>query len=375
MNSVAETDKTRAAGCPGHAMRLVVLIPALNEEATIAQVIGRIPHRLTGIASVEVMVVDDGSTDRTVELARASGARVISHGYNRGVGAAFATGMDAALRRGADVIVNMDGDGQFSPEDIPALIAPILAQQAGFVTCTRFANRDDVPNMPRVKLWGNLAMSRLVSSIVGRGLRFTDVSCGFRAYTRETALKMNLFGHFTYTQETFIDLAAKHVRIAEVPLRVRGERQHGESRVARNLWRYALQTSSIILRALRDRRPLLVFGSFGLGTFATGALMGLFSLLRLWMTGSTSPYRWVVAASVLCLSLGVAFCVLAFLADMMGRIRLTQEQLLAMMREQTFGRRAGEETLEERPPETERQQPVAPLAAERSPDEKQRAAA
>lgn len=328
-------------------MRLAVVIPAFNEEATIRQVIDRIPRHLDGIASVEVLVVDDGSTDCTVELSRQAGAHVVSHGTNRGVGAAFATGIDAALRRGADVIVNMDGDGQFAPEDVPALIAPILEGRAGFVTCTRFAKAEYVPRMPRVKLWGNLVMSRLVTAITGRRQRFTDVSCGFRAYTRETAMKMNLFGQFTYTQETFIDLAAKHVQIAEVPLRVRGEREFGQSRVARNLWRYAIQTSSIILRALRDRKPLLVFGSFGLGAFGAGVLMGLFSLIHLWVTGNASPYRWVVAASVLCLSLGAAFTVLAFLADMMGRIRQTQEQLLALMREQTFGRRLPEEPVEE----------------------------
>jgi hypothetical protein len=264
----------------------------------------------------------------------------------------------------------MDGDGQFSPEDVPALIAPILAGRAGFVTCTRFANPDYVPKMPLVKLWGNRAMSRLVTAIAGQGSRFTDVSCGFRAFTRETALKMNLFGQFTYTQETFIDLAANQVRIAEVPLRVRGERQFGKSRVARNLWRYAFQTSSIILRALRDRKPLLVFGSIGLATFAAGALMGLFLLAHLWLTGNTSPYRSIIAASVLCMSLGAAFGVLAFLADMIGRIRQTQDRLLAMMREQTFGSRTREE-----PRETKRQQPILPLTEECPPDEVRRLAA
>jgi glycosyltransferase involved in cell wall biosynthesis len=350
MSSLAMFDERSTADRPGRLPRLVVLIPALNEEATIGQVIGRVPRRLDGIGSIEVIVIDDGSKDRTVELARDAGARVVSHGCNRGVGAAFATGMDAALRHRADVIVNMDGDGQFSPEDIPALIAPILAGRAGFVTCTRFANPDYVPQMPRVKLWGNRAMSRLVTLIAGRkGPPFTDVSCGFRAYTRDTALKLNLFGQFTYTQETFIDLAAKQVPIAEVPLRVRGERQFGKSRVARNLWRYAFQTSSIMLRALRDRKPLLVFGSVGLATFAAGALMGLFMLVHLWMTGNTSPYRSVIAASVLCLSLGVAFGVLAFIADMMGRVLLTQDRLLAMMREQMIGRRAWEESQESEP--------------------------
>ena len=208
---------------PSREPLLVVVLPALDEERTVAQVIEAIPRAIPGIGRVEALVVDDGSTDRTAELARQAGARVVSHASRRGVGAAVATGIDAALRLGADYIVNMDADGQFDPAGIPELIEPLRKGEAEFVTCSRFGLKDYQPEMPWAKRWGNRLMCRIINWIIW-GARFTDVSCGFRAYTRETALRLNLFGQFTYTQETFIDLAAKGVRMAEVPLRVRGER-------------------------------------------------------------------------------------------------------------------------------------------------------
>ena len=150
-------------------MKLVVIIPALNEAETIAEVIGRIPAVIEGVDSTEVVVVDDGSTDDTAARARAAGAVVMSHAGNRGVGAAFATGLDAALRRGADVIVNIDGDGQFDAADIPALIQPVLSGGYGFVTCTRFGRPDYVPEMPRMRRWGNLMLARLVNRVIWGG--------------------------------------------------------------------------------------------------------------------------------------------------------------------------------------------------------------
>jgi glycosyltransferase involved in cell wall biosynthesis len=137
----------------------------LNEEATIASVIGRIPRSIEGVAKVEVVVVDDGSTDKTAELSRQAGVNVVSHPQNMGVDKAYATGIGAALKLGADIIVNMDSDGQFNPEDVSALIRPILEEGYGFVTCTRFGNPDYIPKMPWIKKWGNRMMCRLVKRI------------------------------------------------------------------------------------------------------------------------------------------------------------------------------------------------------------------
>ena len=222
-------------------VKLLVVIPALNEEKTVASVIRGIPGDLPGVSRVEVLVVDDGSSDRTAEEARAAGARVISHDSTRGVGAAFRTALRHAIDSGADLLVSIDADGQFDPADIPRLIEPVLAGAADFTTASRFADPALVPSMPGRKLWGNRVMARLVSGLTGQVFR--DVSCGMRCYSRRAAMSIHPIAHFTYTQEVFLNLAFQQMRIVEVPVRVRGERQHGESRVASNLFRYALHTS------------------------------------------------------------------------------------------------------------------------------------
>ncbi len=316
-------------------MKLVVIIPALNEAETIADVIGAVPARIDGIDSTEVIVVDDGSTDATAERARQAGAGVVGHADNLGVGVAFSTGLDAALRRGADVIVNIDGDGQFDAADIPTLIQPVLSGEFGFVTCTRFGRPDYEPQMPRLRRWGNRMLARLVNRAIW-GAHFTDVSCGFRAYSREAALRLHLFGRFTYTQEMFIDLAGKGVRMTEVPLRVRGVRESGNSRVAASLWLYGARAGIILLRAMRDLRPLSFFGAIGLVAFGLGALMGL-TVFGYWCaTGHTTPIRSVLFGSATFMVIGFLLGVAALLADMIGRVRRTQEEIRYALRKDLY---------------------------------------
>jgi glycosyltransferase involved in cell wall biosynthesis len=288
---------------------------------------------------VDVVVVDDGSSDRTAEVAREAGARVVHHQGRRGVGAAFATGIETALRLGADYLVNIDADGQFDPADIPKLLEPLLRDEADFVTCTRFAVPDYEPQMPRLKRWGNRMMCRVINWIIWNA-HFTDVSCGFRAYTREAALRLNLFGQFTYTQETFIDLAAKGVRMVEVPLRVRGEREHGASRMASSLWRYGANSLLIILRSMRDVRPLKFFGLIAAVLMGLGLVIGLF-VSGWWLaTGRTFPFKMLIVVSGTLLVLGFVVGVLALLADMMGRSRRIQEQILLEAKQQRYDREA-----------------------------------
>jgi glycosyltransferase involved in cell wall biosynthesis len=315
-------------------LKLVVVIPALDEEATIQRVVEGVPRELPGVDRVEVVVVDDGSTDRTADLAAAAGAEVVNHPVNLGVGAAFRTGIHSALERGADLVVNMDGDGQFDPADIATLAAPVLAGEAGFVTCSRFARRELVPKMPWLKKLGNRGMAWIVNTITAQ--RFTDVSCGFRCYSRDTALRLNLFGRFTYTQESLISLASQGVVMREVPLAVRGVREFGRSRVAHSLVRYGVRSLSIILRAVRDHRPLAFFGWMGGGAALLGVLCALFVFAHWWITGHTSPYRSVLLGSAAFGIVGVLLGVLALLADMLGRMRQTNEAILLELRRQRW---------------------------------------
>jgi hypothetical protein len=189
--------------------------------------------------------------------------------------------------------------------------------------------------MPRLKRLGNRAVCRMVNFVTGG--KFTDVSCGFRAYSRDAALRLNLFGDFTYTQETFIDLAGKHVAMAEVPLDVRGTREHGESRVASNLWMYAVRSFSIMLRAARDLNPMKFFGSLGLVVFGLGAVLGAFVLGHWLATGRTSPYTQFLTGSAAGLVLGFLLLVLALIADMLGRQRRITEETLYLLRREEVG--------------------------------------
>lgn len=309
---------------------LMVVIPALNEEETITEVIRGIPRSISGIGRIRTLVVDDGSTDRTAELARKCGAEVLSFPRNRGVGAAFHRGVQYALDHGADIMVNMDGDGQFSPSDIPALVEPLLNRSSDMVTASRFIDRNLWPRMTKVKFYGNRAMAALVSLLVGK--KFFDVSCGFRAYTRDVLLQMNLFGQFTYTQETFLDLSFKGIEIREVPIRVRGVREFGQSRVASNLFRYGIQTVKIIFRSFRDYKPMILFGGISVAFLFLSFALSTFLFVHFFQSGSFTPHKWAGFTAGMFFGLGAIVFVTGLLADMLGRVRRNQERILYIMK-------------------------------------------
>lgn len=307
-------------------MHLVIALPALNESATIGQVLSSIKDSFDGISKVTKLVIDDGSTDSTKEIAVSKGAMVISHDQNRGVGAALQTAVKTALSIDADIMVNIDADGQFDTSDIELIIQPILKDEADFVTASRFKDKNLKPKMPWIKYQGNRFMSALISMLTKS--KYYDVSCGFRAYSKETLLRLNLFGSFTYTQETFLDLAFKGLRIVEMPVKVRGVREHGKSRVASNLFKYGSNTARIILHSVIDYRPLSVFGVFALFLFLAALGFGLFFFIHYFVTGRFSPHIWAGFVSGFLFAMGFLVIVLSLLGDMLSRIRLNQEEIL-----------------------------------------------
>ena len=311
--------------------RVVVVIPALNEEATVGDVVRAIPREMPGAVVSHVVVVDDGSTDATVEAATQAGAVAVSHKANLGSGAAFATGRYEAVDLGADIICHIDADGQFDPADIPTLLAPILEDKADFVTCTRFARRDLEPEMPAVKKWGNRMVTRLVNWASGG--HFSDASCGFRAYTRETAHRLHLFSRFDYAQETLMLLSRGNVRMVEVPLRVRGVREHGESRIASSVLSYGARCFSILMLTMRDMYPIRFFGAIGTAFLGVGVFLGLWVLVHWLRTGQTIPYTSFLTGSALGVTLGMLLYILALLADMVVRQRALQERMLLELRQ------------------------------------------
>lgn len=317
-------------------MKLRIIIPCLNEERTIGEVIDRIPKDIRGITSLEISVVDDGSGDATSAKASEKGAIVLRHTRNQGVGAAFRTGLEAAILGGADVILNMDGDGQFNPDDIPKLIGPILEGEADMVTASRFIEKKLEPEMPKIKLWGNKAIAFMLSQIMRQ--RFYDVSCGFRAYSREAALNLNLIGDFTYTHETLLNLAFKGFRIVEMPIKVKGERSYGTSRVAGSIPRYAKNSASIIFKSYRDYRPFWFFTLLGLCFFTVSASLLAFFFAYYFTTGRFSGHLWAGFSGGAFGFAGLVMLVVAVVSDMLSRVRQNQERILYHQRKYMFTR-------------------------------------
>src|SRR6185369_7812588 len=235
------------------------------------------------------------------------------------------------LDRGADLIVSLDADGQFNPADIPALIAPVLAGQAEFTTASRFKDPSLTPEMPWSRLWGNRLMSRIISSLTRQ--RFYDVSCCMRCYGRRAALQLYLLARFTYTQEVFLNLAFREVRIVEVPIRVRGQREFGTSRVAGSLWRYGLRTAAIIVRSYRDYWPLQFFGAIAVALLACATLLGGFFLYHYATTGQFRPHTWAGVAAGACVGLAALTIHIGLIGDMLNRHRIYLEELLYRQRD------------------------------------------
>jgi glycosyltransferase involved in cell wall biosynthesis len=309
-------------------MRLLVGIPAFDEEKSITAVVRAIPREVAGIASVRVLVVDDGSRDATARLAEDAGAFVLRHGENQGLGNAFRTMVRYAVAEKFDVLVTLDGDGQFDASQIPELLRPIQQRRSLVATASRFLDPALEPAMPWIKKWGNRRVAGMVSSLTGR--RYADVSCGFRAYSRDALLLLTVHHPFTYTHETFLDLAAKRIPFAEVPLVVRGVREHGKSKMASSVFRYGIRTASILARTYRDHRPFEACAWLALPLALLAAFLFTTSFAQWQATGSWLKWAALSAAGLAAVATGLLF--VGFLADILTRLRMNQEEILFWLR-------------------------------------------
>lgn len=305
-------------------MKLIIYLPALNEEKNIQRVLAQLPKELENIETIQYLVVDDGSADTTGELARTAGAHVITHGKNLGVGAAFHSAVQYALESEADILVGIDADGQFDSAEIPMMIAPILADQADMVIGNRFSSGKP-EYMSRIKYWGNKQVAKILSFVGDQ--KYVDVSCGFRAYGREALLHLNLFGNFTYTHETILSLLYQGQRVLEIPVSVRYYSDR-TSRVAGSIGSYAFRTSKIIFRVLLDYKPMRVFGIFGIVLMLIGAGFVLFMLGQYAVSGSFTPYKSFGFIGLGFFIFGLLVILLALIADMINRLRVNQDRLL-----------------------------------------------
>jgi len=315
-------------------MNVLISIPCLNESETIGLVIQGVREHLAameGVTSASIVIVDDGSSDDTAILAEISGAKVLRHGVTRGVGQAFQTAVNYAIDGNFDIMLTMDGDNQFFSSDLPAMLSPLLQNKADFVTGTRFTSDIRPENMPSIKYRGNQFMTFLLNRLCGISL--TDVSCGMRAYSRETLLQLNLHAAYTYTHETIIDLAAKKLRLAEVPVRV-SYFSDRKSRVVSSITSYGARCAAIIFRTYRDYYPLKFFMSLSAINLILSLHFGLIFLFYFLETGKFSGYIFSGLLSGFFFIVGLILAVIAIVADMLVRLRLNQERILYLIRSQ-----------------------------------------
>ncbi|KXS46284.1 MAG: family 2 glycosyl transferase [Methanohalophilus sp. T328-1] len=309
-------------------IKLVVMIPAYNEENTIGKVVREIPAKINGIDQIEILVINDGSEDRTVEEALNAGAhRIMSHKTNLGLAKSFRDGLNEALSIGADIIVNTDADFQYNQTEIPKLIEPILQEQADIVIGDRQIEKLD--HMPKGKYFGNKIATWVTRRATGWPVK--DAQTGFRAFSREAARKMNLTGEYTYVQETLIYAAQKDLTLVQIPIEFR--RREGKSRLIANLLGYAASAGVTISRSYRDYNPLKVFSGIGIATIFIGVIFGSRVLVHYWQTGMVTPYLPSAVLTTVLVIVGLLAFIFGLLADMIKTQKILSEEILYRLKE------------------------------------------
>ena len=304
-------------------MKLIVTIPAYDEENTIDKVIREIPRQIDGIDIVEVLVINDGSTDNTVTVAKDAGAdHIITLKENKGLAFAFRTGLEGALKRGADIIVNTDADFQYNQQQIPDLVKPILEQKADIVLGSRFSGH--IEHMVHQKRLGNIIATRVTR--MAAGYPVTDAQTGFRAFSRDAALHMNILSDYTYVQETIMQAVNHKLTLVEIPIDFR--KREGDSRLMSGVINYAKRAASTILRTYRDYEPLKVFSSIGLVFILAGMAIGVRVFIHYLQTGMVTPYLPSAVLTTILVIMGIQIFVFGLIADMLKTQREIQDEIL-----------------------------------------------
>jgi len=325
-------------------MLIIVNIPAYNEAKKIGSVIKAIPRSYKD-ATIKVQVVDDGSEDETPKVAKEAGAELVyrfsyrdKFPHYRGLGLVFREAAEKALENGADIMVNIDADGQFSPSDIPRLLDPIFKGKADMTVASRFSKQKghDPVSMPWGKKALNIVAAKLVSAFWNQEI--DDLTCGFRAYSREVLLRLNLNHFFTYTQETIIDAMSKNFKIAWIPVKVVYFEKR-KSRMTGKLGRFIYQSSRIIISMLLNTKPLKFFGGPALLLILLSLVTYAVFLFYYFQDFKITPYRnWLAFGSIL-LVLGIQLLIFALIADMIRSHRRLTEENMYLARKRKFAKK------------------------------------
>ena len=315
--------------------KIAIVLPAYNEEKNLRSVLTALTNA-SDLTACALLVVDDGSKDTTAEIVqRFERVTLVQHPVNWGLAAAFRTAVDWCLEHKIDVMVFFDADGQFDVTDIIRVAQPVLDNTCDFTLGSRFINGTPA-QIPAMKLFGNKALARFISAITKQHIH--DVACGFRAYSREALLRINLTGDFTYTQEVILDLLFKGKRCVEVPITVHYGSEIRASAISSNLWRYGWRVLKIMTRTIRDYQPMKFFGMIGGILFLAGLILDIWLLHYYVTAGSFTPYKAVGFTGAFLNFTGLTVWFVGLVADMLNRMRKNQETIIYLAKKERYSR-------------------------------------
>mgnify|MGYP001059936229 CR=1 FL=1 len=307
-------------------MKLIIQIPCYNEEESLPVSLGELPREVEGFDQVEWLIIDDGSRDRTVEVARSHGVdHVVSLPSNQGLAKAFMAGIEASLAAGADVIVNTDADNQYDASGIPELTGPVLSGEADIVVGAR-----PIQDTQHFSVLKKL-LQRLGSWVVRKasGSSVVDAPSGFRSFSRKAALGLNVFSSYTYTLETIIQAGQKNLSIVSVPVSTNPDLR--ESRLLKSMSSYVWRSMTTIVRMFVVYKPFPFFLGAGLILFVIGFLIGFRFLLFWWSGAGDGHIQSLILAAVL-LGIGFQTMLVAFIADLLAVNRRLLEEIQQRLR-------------------------------------------
>ena len=307
-------------------IKVIIQIPCYNEENTLAVTLSALPRTLPGVDVVEWLIIDDGSRDRTVEVAREWGVdRIVRFRQNRGLAKGFMAGLEASLRAGADIIVNTDADNQYCADDIPKLVEPILAGRAQIVIGARPIQQIEhfSPAKKLLQQLGSWAVR------VASRTSVADAPSGFRAISREAALELNVFNEYTYTLETIIQAGQKGMAVISVPIRTNGYLR--PSRLVKSMFSYVRRSLITILRIFITYKPFTFFMWLGSLPFALGFLLGV-RWLVLYFGGTPRSHVPSLILSAILILIGSQLWVVGLLADLLAVNRKLLEEVQLRLR-------------------------------------------
>ena len=307
-------------------MKLIIQIPCYNEEATLGLTLDELPRQIAGIDQIERLIIDDGSTDRTATVAREHNVEhLVSFPRNRGLARAFSAGIEASLAAGADIIVNTDADNQYCAADIPKLIQPILDGKAEIVIGARAIAQTEHFS------WTKKLLQRIGSAAVRfvSNTKVTDAPSGFRAFSREAAIQLNVFSRYSYTLETIIQAGQKNIPVVSVPVRTNPLLR--PSRLMKNSWHYLIHSIATIIRIFMSYSPLRFFLALGSVPCVLGLALILRWLVIYWSGTSRAHVPSLVAAAIL-LTSAVQLIIVGLVADLLSVNRKLLEDIQLRMR-------------------------------------------